>query len=115
MHTTPFLYAIYCVCIGKFDNISIPLPFVLALPFTTETVLGWFTAWALAFNMALVYGTTMVSITSYFVSCCTYICAMCDHFNLLMKWSNENALRFNDEKCPIEKRKLKKKIKENLS
>lgn len=114
MHTIPCLYAIYCICIGAFDS-SIPLSFTLALPFSTDTPLGWFLAWALGFNMAFVYGLTMVSITSYFVSCCTYMSAMCDHFNLLIDRSSEDALKFTSKKSLAEKQKLNRKISGNIS
>lgn len=78
-----FMHSIYSVLIGNFDISTFFLPFHISIPFTVNTIWKWYLLWFIQFNMALSYALTMVSVTSYFVCCCLYIAAICDHFDLL--------------------------------
>lgn len=83
--TVVLFYAFSCMLGGDFDTSHWYLSFKLVFPFEIESLLGWFAAWAIEFNVAFVYSVYMTAITSYFVCALLYICAMCDHFALLMK------------------------------
>lgn len=70
------------------DNIelsTIDLPIKFAVPFYTTTILGWYTLWLFEFNIGIAYGVSVVAGTSYFVCCCIYISAICDHYTLIIQ------------------------------
>lgn len=83
--TVVLFYAFSCMLGGDFDTSKWYLSFKLVFPFEIESLLGWFAAWAIEFNVAFVYSVYMTAITSYFVCALLYICAMCDHFAVLME------------------------------
>lgn len=77
------LYSFYWIYVGQYDPTKWPLPLSLSVPFDSTTFLGWYLLWFIQFNTSSAYVLTMVTITSYFVSCSVYVCAICEHFNLL--------------------------------
>lgn len=84
MQTITLIYAIFTVCIGTFDALKLPFSFYMVVPFDYGTMWGWFLMWAIQFSMTFTYGTAMVSITCYFVGCCSYLSAIRDHFEYLI-------------------------------
>lgn len=70
---------------GQMDTSKWILPFVISVPFDTSKFYGWYLLWFIQLNMSIAYTCVMLSITSYFVSCSVYICAICDHFDLIFK------------------------------
>lgn len=97
------LYSFYCIIIGQYDPTKWPLPFTISVPFDTTTFLGWYILWFIQFNMANAYVFTMMTITSYFVSCSVYICAICEHFDLLFKSFKEDVDRSQNSKTNFDK------------
>lgn len=82
--TVTLVYAAYCILMGKYDTSSWYLSFNVVLPFDKTKLFGWFLTWAAQFSMALAYALPMVSLTSYFISCCFYIHTMCKHVTNIM-------------------------------
>lgn len=79
-----FFYPIYCICVGNFDTSTYYLPLKLAPPFNIDSVHRWYLFWALQVLMNLVYGCGTTVVTAYFVCCCFYLGAYCDHFDYLV-------------------------------
>lgn len=69
---------------GHFDASSWRLCLNYAAPFDIRTIPVWFLMWVIQFNVCLGYTACMTTLTSFFVGCCFYIKAMCDHVNLIM-------------------------------
>lgn len=99
MFVAAFLYPIYCMLNGRMDTSKWILPFVISVPFDTSQFYGWYLLWFIQLNMSIAYTCVMLSITSYFVSCSVYICAICDHFDLIFK-----SLKKDDDECAVEKK-----------
>lgn len=78
-------YSFYSISIGDFDTSKWILPFKFALPFDTRVLWKWYILWFINLNIGLMYATSVTLIPSYFVGFCLYICAICDHFKLLIK------------------------------
>lgn len=78
-------YSFYSISIGDFDTSKWILPFKFALPFDTRVLWKWYILWFINLNIGLMYATSVTLIPSYFVAFCLYICAICDHFKLLIK------------------------------
>lgn len=83
---------------GDFDTTAWILPMHLEVPFGTDTLWGWYSMLIIQINMSLAYALCVVPITVYFVSCCSYIGTICDHFDRLLhstskffKMINENG------------------------
>lgn len=79
-----FMHAVGCIAFGIYDTSLWHLIMFTTQPFSSTHVYGWFATWLLQLSMTLAYGACMISITSYFMSCCFYIDAMCKHFQLLL-------------------------------
>lgn len=94
---TTFFYSIYCFVIKRVDIWELPLSFGMVVPFNTKTNWGWYLLWSIQFGMSFSYVSTMVSITMYFISCCTYIETMCDHFDLIIDSADELAANGKNE------------------
>lgn len=87
-------YSIYCICIGNWDTSTFVLAFNIVVPFNTRHLFGWYIQWLIQLCMSISYVLCVVSVTSYFVCCCFYVQAICDHFNLLI-----DSIDQNDEPC----------------
>lgn len=85
--------------------------FELPLPFDTASIWGWYIYYITASVLELMYILCMVSATTYFVSCCFYIGAMCDHFDFVAHSIQKN---FNDdnhkEMNPYQRKMFNEKI-----
>lgn len=81
----PIIHSIFEICFGNFDATTLQLPFNIWIPFDTTTILGWYILSFLQFNTGIVYSLTLVAGTTYFLSCCIYIVALCDQFKYIMQ------------------------------
>lgn len=75
------LYSIYCVCCGNLDTSTYYLPLKMTPPFNVDSLIGWYPFWVLEFVCSMSYMFGSVVVTVYFVCCCFYLDAFCDHFN----------------------------------
>lgn len=85
MYILCLFYSIYGLLIGNFDASKLPLPFNMAVPFDTNTTVGWYMLWILQFNSDFSYCSCVVAGSSYFVCCCIYILAIGDHFKYILQ------------------------------
>lgn len=84
-------YAFYNVWAGNLDTSTYFLPFSMDIPLNTKVIAGWLVLWLIQFNMSLAYITCMVTITSYFVSCCFYIDTICTHFDCIIESNRQKS------------------------
>lgn len=82
--TIYFISSIYNIYNGNLDTSTWDLTFDIVVPFSTETLFGWYILFFIEFIMALSYAICMPTTTSYFVSSCFYIDAICSHFDALV-------------------------------
>lgn len=102
IHLVTLLNSIYSICIGNFDTTTWLLFFDMVVPFSIETICGYYAMWLFQTNVDLVYSLIMISITSHFISGCLYIHAICDQFKYLMHQIEENVKRNLSETNPSE-------------
>lgn len=118
MHQTMFVphlfYAIYNVSVNNYDVSTWTLPFNIVVPFNDRAFSGWCLKWFIQFHMALCYAICLVSTTSYFLCCCMYISAICDHFDVLMGSVQEQVDRYRETSLPLEQSKITQNLKDNL-
>lgn len=87
--------AIFSITIGNFNTTSWKLMFNISSPFDQTDAFSWFIRWFIEICMGVTYSLTIVYITSYFVACCFYINAMCEHFDFLMCSIGKNTEKDN--------------------
>lgn len=92
-----FFYSIYCICVGNFDTSTYYLPLRIAAPFNIDSLLGWYLFWVLQCITGISYMFSMVAVLLYFVFCCFYLQALCDHFDHLIE-SIDDQFRKNQNK-----------------
>lgn len=83
--TAPLFVSIYFIFIGNFDTSTWALPLHMIVPFSRETIYGWYLLWFIQWCMGILYGLCTVIITAFFVCCCYYINGLCDHFNITVQ------------------------------
>lgn len=107
-----FLNAIYNISIGNFETSTWILPFTMSVPFKTEEIWKWFILLSIELQIGIVYSTSITSAVCYFLCCCLYITAICDHFNLIMHsimeefaqpQQNENPKKYQNRYQQIQK------------
>lgn len=107
-------YSFYCVWCGNYDTSTWPLPFNILVPFDTTSLWGWYLLWFVQFSMGLSYTGCLTAITSYFMSCCLYICAICDHFDFLcdsiMNDVDRNRIEKDQQKYRVRHQQIEEKI-----
>lgn len=79
----PLPYSFYSILRGNYDTSAWTLPLDIAVPFDKTTLSGWYFLWFIEMNTDLAYALSFILITSYFVCCCFYIDAICNHFDFL--------------------------------
>lgn len=79
----------YNIYIGNFDTSTWSSPYNLIVPFDKSTVLGWYLYLFVNFNMGMTYTASTTSVISYFVVCCLYTSAVCDHFDIIMQYASD--------------------------
>lgn len=92
--TLSVIYSTICVCFGNYDTSNWVLQFAIKTPFDQNTVIGWYLIWFIQYFQSLIYIICMVSITTFFVCCCFYILALCDHFEELCRIIRTDAQQF---------------------
>lgn len=115
MYAAAMIFSIYCIIEGNFDISTWVLPFKCWAPFNTETVFGYYVMWMIQFSMGLAYSSSQVTITAYFVCCCYYIVAICDHFKFLIKSFNVEVETNLEEKNPLVYQKKNREIQEKIT
>lgn len=92
-----FFLSIYYIYVGNFDTSTYFLPLRLASPFKIDSLCRWYLFWAYEFIGGITYlgGTVIVSL--YFVCCCFYLHALCDHFDHLIESVDDGFRRYRDE------------------
>lgn len=60
------------------------LAFKIVVPFNTERILGWYSLYVIELFMGISYSWCMLATTSYFISGCFYIDAICENFDALI-------------------------------
>lgn len=108
------LFSFYCILTGNTDASTWALPFDLSVPFDTNTILGWYLTWFFQFNISLCYVSCTITITTYFVCCCIYLAAICEHFGFLFDSVAEDVERNRGETIPMKHRKRKRTIEEKM-
>lgn len=78
-------HSVYCICVGNFDTSTYFLPMKFAPPFNIDSLFGWYPFLAFQFVSSLTYFCGTVVATGYFVCCCFYVGALCDHFDYLIE------------------------------
>lgn len=99
---TSIVHAIYCFSHGM----PFQMPFNLELFVNTNKSRGFGLLCCCELMVGLTYALTVASITSYFVCCCLYIEAICNHFKSLI-----NAIKRDVELLNGGNKKLRLKIK----
>lgn len=79
------IYSIYNMNIGNLNTSTWILPLSIGFPISTETIWGWYLKWFAELFIGIGYSVCTSTATSYFVSICLYIGAVCDHFDLQMQ------------------------------
>lgn len=89
-----FFFSIYLIWIGNVDTSTYFLPLRLAAPFSTDTLLGWYTFWFYQFVDIIAFLGAAIVTALHFGGYCFYLQALCDHFDYLIQ-SNDNELNQN--------------------
>lgn len=112
-------WSFYCILAGNMGPSTWLMPFVLAMPFRTDTLSGWYMMWFFTSSMDFCYISCMSSITLYFVSTCFYIEAMCEHFKFLLHSIELDVMRsqqdvnaHNDRKIVVQINSLVRRVVE---
>lgn len=104
---------VYNVYIGNYDTSTWFIPFQCReQPFDIQSVSAWFFLLFIEFSIALTYALGVSVPIFYFIFCCLYIFAMCDHFALIMNFIQidvqANINEKNQRKYQIRYAKCKK-------
>lgn len=114
MYLAAMIFSIYSMIVGNFDTSTWILPFKCWVPFNTESVYGYYLHWFIQFSMGMAYSSSQVTITAYFVCCCYYIVAICDHYKFVMQTIKTETDKNLDEKNPLLYQKRNCEIKKKL-
>lgn len=87
------LSSFYSIAIGNVDTSTWLLPFDLVVPFETSSLGGWYLLWIFNLQIPIVYSTCLTSTLSYFLCCCLYFGALCDHFDLMIQEFHNDVQR----------------------
>lgn len=86
----------------------------MVVPFDTTSIEGWYLMWFIQINSAIAYCLSAISTTSYFVACCLYIVATCNHFNFLIRSIEANIKESLEETNSDKRGVIRRNIKEKL-
>lgn len=121
VHCEQFIYAsalvksIISICMGDFDTSAWNLPYTLVVPFDKTKLWSWYLLWFIQCNMGFSYTSSMVPVTVYFVCCCVYVFGICEHFELLIQATWNDAEMYHAEKNPIKRNILYRKLQKTLT
>lgn len=108
------MYALVCIACGNYDTSNWYLAFNVVVPFDQTCIWGWFLTWLIQLFMAFAYVMCMTTFTSFFVSCCYYIYAMCDHVNVLINSVSKTFEFMQMEEKPWKFKELRQQINTKL-
>lgn len=114
MYVSALYVSISSIIAGVYDTSAWSLPFQMCVPFNTEKFSGWYLLWFIQLNESLTYAYCMIATTLYFVCCCFYIGALCDHLDYLFREIKNEMDVCQNEKDPIKYRQLFNGIREKL-
>lgn len=114
LSVVPLITSIYDIANGRYDTSVWLLPYIISVPFDQGTLLGWYLVYISNTCTSMCYSFIMTSTTSYFVACCYYIVAICEHFDLMMDLVKKDVILNNHEENLSEYKKRERKIQENL-
>lgn len=114
MFVTAALQCIYDIICENYDTSAWNLPMRVSVPFNTDSVLGWFLLLFIQLNISAAYSLTVIAVTSYFICCCLYLEAMCDHFDELINLVKGDVEINRKEKNRSTSRKSEHQIWKNL-
>lgn len=113
-----FFYSFYCIYTGNIDTATWPLVYNIRASININPFFDWYLTWFLQLNLSVGYSLSITTITSYFVSVCNYIMAICDHFRFLMQLIgervHENEIEQNVQKQRINTGKVKKQLNQAI-
>lgn len=104
------IFSIVSILTGNKDASTWALPMDLSVPFNTSTISGWYLTWFFQFNISLCYVSCIITITTYFVCCCIYINAICEHYQFLYDAVLASLNRYQKEKNATLKREMRQEI-----
>lgn len=108
------IYSIYNINVGNLDTSTWILPLSIGFPISTETIWGWYLMWLSELFIGYGYSVCTSTATSYFVSICLYIGAVCDHFDFQMRTIGndieKNVEVENSAKCHEKYTKMREMI-----
>lgn len=118
VHLTLFITAVFCsiynIRSGNLVTSTWFLPFPVLMPFDSSSILAWYAVWFLQINIGTAYVLSITSTTLYFVCCCFYIRAICEHFAWCIQAANEDIELNRNEKDPAEQGRRRQMIQNNL-
>lgn len=92
------LLSIIDMCKGNFDTSTWFFYPKMVVPFSTETVFGWYVRLIFDNYGGWSYALTIVTIIAYLVGCCTYIGALCEHFRTIIRECDELVNNYGHDK-----------------
>lgn len=107
-------HSFYCLAIGNHETSTWTPPAPVSVPFDTTHIWRWYIQWILFVNVYFVYIYIAALISSSFICFCLYICAICDHFKLMIQSLQKIIATNRVEKNPKKSQKLNKLIVETL-
>lgn len=83
----------YCIYRGNLDTSTWMVPFNIDVPFDTSSVFGWYMFYIVQGFVAYTYSLNQPAIITFFMSCCLYIEALCEHFRNAISATEIDSLR----------------------
>lgn len=105
MYLISILTSVYSLAVGNYDTSTWLSTYSLVLPFSADSVIGWYMRYIIQCNMGFCYASSMVPVTCFFVSCCVYMIAICDHFSLMIGSTNEEVEQIHTSTNSLEYRR----------
>lgn len=115
MYAISFATSVYSLLVGNYDTSTWLSTYSLVLPFSADSVVGWYARYFIQCNMGFTYAASMVPVTCFFVSCCVYIGAICEHYNRKITSTNETADEIQMTNNALKYESLSGKLAEEIS
>lgn len=109
------LFSLVNILMGNSDVSTWALPMDLSVPFDKNTLWGWYLMWFFQFNISICYVSCTITITTYFVCCCIYIGAICEHFRFMYDCAMQNVEQNRKEKDPQQYKRRQLLINEQMN
>lgn len=111
-----FFFSFYLIWTGNVDTSTYFLPLRLAPPFSTGTLLGWYSFWLYQFLDIVAFLGATIGTALHFGGYCFYLHALCDHFDYLIQ-STDDEFAQNQDSRPREESARERSLiaRKNLS